>query len=288
MSHVLVVEDSLVDSRLAGKLLQPKYSVEYSSNGVEALESMEDRMPVAVITDLRMPEMDGMQLIKAVRRRFPMVPVIVMTAHGSEDIALQALMEGAADYIPKSKLCSELLKTVDGILGLASGGFGRQRLTRCLRHEELEFELENDPLLIPPLVEQVKQAARELGVVDDTDAVRLAKGLAEALHNAMYHGNLELSEEQAGQAAWRREQPPFRDRRVHFFARLSPREVEVVIRDDGPGFDVTRLPDVAADPSYLASEGGRGLVLIGMFMDEVRFNAAGNEIALVKHAMGAG
>ena len=62
--------------------------------------------------------------------------------------------------------------------------------------------------------------------------------------------------------------------------------MQVVIRDDGPGFNVAHLPDVAADPSYLASEGGRGLVLIDMFMDEVRFNATGNEIALVKHAAG--
>ena len=188
---------------------------------------------------------------------------------------------------------------MEGILGCTAGGFGGLRLTRCLRREELEYELENDPLLIPPLVQQVEQAARELGVVDDTDAVRLAKGLAEALLNAMYHGNLELSDEQTGLAAEegstspsivarRREQPPYRDRRVHFRATLSRREVQVVIRDDGPGFDVARLPDVSADPSYLASEGGRGLVLIDMFMDEVRFNAAGNEIALVKHAMGVG
>ena len=151
MSHLLVVEDSLVDSRLVGGLLGAKYSVEYSSNGLDALESMEARLPLAVVTDLRMPEMDGMQLVKAVRQRFPMVPVILMTAHGSEEIAMRALMAGAADYIPKSKLCVELLKSVEGILAFASGGFGWQRLARCLRHEELEYELENDPLLIPPL-----------------------------------------------------------------------------------------------------------------------------------------
>ena len=296
MSHLLVVDDCLVDCRLAGGLLQGHYYVEYSSNGAEALESMEARLPLAVITDLRMPEMDGMQLVEAVRRRFPMVPVILMTAQGSEEIALQALMAGAADYIPKSKLSAELLKSVKGILAFASGGFGGKRLARCLRHEELEYELENDPLLIPPLVLQVKQAALEMGVVDDTDAVRLAKALTEALRNAIFHGNLDLSMEQTRVtveqgSSWLsivREQPPYCDRRVHFRATLSPREVQVVIGDDGPGFDVAHLPDVTADPSYLSSEGGRGLVLIDMFMDEVRFNATGNEITLVKHAMGIG
>ena len=49
-------------------------------------------------------------------------------------------------------------------------------------------------------------------------------------------------------------------------------------------FDVSCLPDVKANPGHLTGGGGRGLVLVHMFMDEVTFNAAGNEITLVKHA----
>jgi anti-sigma regulatory factor (Ser/Thr protein kinase) len=144
-------------------------------------------------------------------------------------------------------------------------------------------------------VEQLQHAAGDLALVDQTDGVRLAKAVAEALRNAIYHGNLELSEDQIEAAAepsaagvdalaLRREQHPYCDRRVHLRAAFTPREARFTIQDEGPGFDPARLPDVRADPSYLARDGGRGLVLIDMFMDEVRFSPTGNEITLVKHA----
>ena len=62
-------------------------------------------------------------------------------------------------------------------------------------------------------------------------------------------------------------------------------EARIVVRDEGPGFDVASLPDIMADPSSLAEGQGRGLVLIRMFMDDVSFNPEGNEISLVKRAV---
>ncbi len=123
MSYLLVVDDSLVDRQLAGRLLESrtKHHVEYASNGLEALEVLEARLPLAIVTDLLMPEMDGMQLVKAVRQHFATVPIILMTGHGSEEIALQALMHGAADYVPKSQLASQLLESVKGVLEITTG-----------------------------------------------------------------------------------------------------------------------------------------------------------------------
>jgi len=296
MSYLLVVDDSLVDRQLAGRLLESRteHHVEYASNGLDALEVLESRLPLAVVTDLQMPEMDGMQLVQAVRRRFPTVPVIVITGHGSEEIALQALMYGAADYVPKSKLASELPESVEGVLAIATGDRPHQRLSHCLRYQEVQYELENDFLLIPPLVDQLQHAARDLMLVDETESVRLAKAIAEALTNAVYHGNLELTAEQIEAAAessssddtiaLRRKQPPYCERHVYLRAVISAREARFTIRDQGPGFDVNQVPDVQADPSHLSRSSNRGLVLIRMFMDEVSFNPAGNEITMVKLA----
>jgi CheY-like chemotaxis protein len=297
MGYLLVVDDSLVDRQLAGRLLEKrtKHYVEYASNGLEALEVLESRIPLAIVTDLQMPEMDGMQLVEAVRRHFSTVPVIVITAHGSEEIALQALMHGAADYVPKSKLAAELPESVEGVLAIATGDRPHRRLSHCLRYQELQYELDNDVLLIPPLVEQLQHVARDLAVVDDTDSVRLAKALVEALTNAVYHGNLELTTEQIEAAAepssaaaeaiaQRRQQPPYCERHIHLHAEVSHREARFTIRDHGPGFDVADLPDVHADPSHLSRTSNRGLVLIRMFMDQVAFNPAGNEITMVKLA----
>ena len=298
MNYLLVVDDSSVDRRVAGRLLESrnKYHVEYASNGVEALEMLETHLPLALVTDLQMPEMDGMELIEIVRRRFATVPVIVMTAYGSEEIALQALMSGAADYVPKSQLTTELVESVEGVLAITGGDRGHQRLSQALQYQELQYELENDLRLIPPLVGNLSRIAKDIGLVGETDRVRLAKALVEALHNAIYHGNLELpaaSMAVGSQVAVstpdavtvRRRTPPYSQRRVHVRAAFSAREARFTIRDEGAGFDMSQLPNIKADPSRLCRSGGRGLVLIHVFMDEVSYNPSGNEVTLVKRVV---
>ncbi len=295
MSHILVVDDSPTERAAAGKLLEAATShfVEYASDGIEAIEHMEAKLPLAVVTDLQMPNMDGIQLVKAVRRQYPQVPVILMTAHGSEDVALEALMLGAADYVPKSRLASDLRESVENVLALMVLDRPHQRLAQCLRHEELRYELDNDVLLIPPLVEQLQHVAMDIAVIDEADAMRFSRSVMEALRNAMYHGNLELPFDQirlADQAAdaaenlmtRRQQELPYRERRVHVHATFSRDEARISVRDEGPGFDVASLPDVQSEPSHLAEGEGRGLVLIRMFMDDISFTPPGNEIVLVK------
>src|SRR5262249_51241466 len=100
---VLVVDDSLVDRHLAGGIIEkmPGWKALYATNGAEGLEAIEGKPPDVVLTDMLMPEMDGLQLVEAIRSQHPLIPVILMTAHGSEDIAIQALRKGAASYVPK-------------------------------------------------------------------------------------------------------------------------------------------------------------------------------------------
>jgi len=78
MTHVLVVDDSEVDRQLAGKLLERngRFHVEFASNGLEAIEHLDERIPLAIVTDLLMPEMDGLDLVAQVYRRFPNIPVV--------------------------------------------------------------------------------------------------------------------------------------------------------------------------------------------------------------------
>ena len=64
------------------------------------------------MTDLHMPEMDGLELTATIRREMPSLPVILMTAHGSEETAMPALRSGATNYVAKRKLAAELVPTV--------------------------------------------------------------------------------------------------------------------------------------------------------------------------------
>ena len=74
-----------------------------------------------------MPEMDGLELVQAIRRDYPALPVILMTAMGSEDVAARALHHGAASYVRKRSLAKEIVRTVGSVLGVARALLGPER-----------------------------------------------------------------------------------------------------------------------------------------------------------------
>ena len=108
--RVLVVDDSAMDRHLAGSIIQKMGNCQasFAENGVEALAMMQQTKFDLVLTDMLMPEMDGLELVQAIRSKYPMIPVILMTAHGSEELAVQALHAGAASYVPKRDLANDL------------------------------------------------------------------------------------------------------------------------------------------------------------------------------------
>jgi CheY-like chemotaxis protein len=288
---ILVVDDAAVDQRMAGAIVEQAlgWRVVYADNGQSALAVLERQGPEVVLTDLQMPEMDGLQLVAAVRRLYPLVPVVLMTAFGSEEIAIRALRAGAASYIPKRSLDRDAPATLEKVLTAAHAERRYQRALGSLTQAELRFTLDNDLDLAPPLIAHLQQYLVHLGLCDPTAKTRVGIALEEAVANAIYHGNLELSSallEEGDEpfrqlARQRRQQSPYQDRRVHCAARLSTAEAVFVIRDEGPGFDPASLPD-PTDPANLEKASGRGLLLIRTFMDEVAFNEAANQITLVK------
>ncbi|HVA51589.1 MAG TPA: response regulator [Pirellulales bacterium] len=296
MPSVLVVDDSPVDRRLASLLLSQgtTLSVETAENGVAALEYLKRREPDIVVTDLQMPELDGLGLIRRVRMHHPRVPVVLMTAFGSEDLAVEALEAGAASYVPKSVLPEKLVDTVEQVLAVSRADHNLDRLAQCLAWTEFALNLENDAELIDPLVDVVQRLVDKVQLCDTTGRVRIGIALEEALLNALYRGNLELSFEQMqedranllqglsmGVAEQRRGQAPYCERKIFVKVHISPEELRLLVRDEGPGFDVMPVAD-SDDPAPLAREGGRGLVLMRMFMDEVTYNDLGNEVLMIK------
>jgi len=296
MPKVLVVDDLATDRCLVGGILESDsiLEVRFACNGLEALRRIRHEPFDLVVTDLQMPEMDGLELVDAVRREFPHLPVILITAHGSEALAVEALERGAASYVPKSHLTAKLLDTVEQVLSLPRSDADYQPLVPCLRDTEFRFALDNDKSLIEPLMNLTKQVLEDFQICDANSRMRVAVALEEAVLNAMYRGNLEISYEQMqevrehmvmgqgmGLITQRRAQAPYRDRQVVFQLRATPEEARFVIRDEGPGFDVSSVLD-PGDPAVLNREGGRGLVLMRTFMDDVYYNERGNEVTLVK------
>lgn len=291
MPTVLVVDDSPVDRLLAGRLLEksPNLTIAYATDGKNALEVMQTSTPDAVVTDLQMPEMNGLELTEQVRALYPWVPVILMTAHGSEEIAVQALQRGAASYVPKRNLNQDLAETVENVVSVAGATKNQQRLLESLTQTESQFLLHNDLSLIPPLIGHLQDNLARMKLCDEVGRLRVTVALQEALVNAIHHGNLEVAsslreqdeKKYQTQIKERCQQKPYRDRRIHVTARETPVEAIYSIRDEGPGFDPSSLPD-PTDPANVEKVSGRGLFLIRTFMDKVYHNETGNQITMVK------
>ena len=113
VAHVLIVDDEVNIRRvLAAMLKREGYEATASADGEQALAVLAKTPVDVVVTDLVMPRMGGMDLLKRVSADFPDVPVIVITAHGSVDSAVAALKAGAFDYITKPFEQEELKKVI--------------------------------------------------------------------------------------------------------------------------------------------------------------------------------
>jgi CheY-like chemotaxis protein/anti-sigma regulatory factor (Ser/Thr protein kinase) len=291
MLNLLVVDDSAVDRRYIGDLLgrDSDICVEYAAQGVEALARIQQARHDLVVTDLVMPEMNGLELVTVLRERHPRVPVILMTSRGSEEVAVQALQRGAASYVPKRALGRQLLETIHRVWAVSGRERGHWRLMGRMTENNCAFVLENDAELILPLVAYLQDSLGQLGLCDEADRTRVGVALEEALANALHHGNLEIGSELRGRddpayyalVADRRARSPYRDRRIHIEATLTTHKAIFIVRDEGSGFDPSQLPD-PTDPANLEKASGRGILLMRTFMDEVAFNDQGNAVTLTK------
>ncbi|RZO54536.1 MAG: sigma-54-dependent Fis family transcriptional regulator, partial [Sandaracinaceae bacterium] len=111
--QILVADDELNLRRvLEAQLKRDGYDVIAVEDGQQALDALEEHHVDVIISDLRMPKVDGMTLLKQVVRELPDIPVIIITAHGTVDTAVEALKLGAFDYITKPFEQSELRNVV--------------------------------------------------------------------------------------------------------------------------------------------------------------------------------
>lgn len=284
---ILVVDDSPIDRRLAsGLLTRAGFTARLAENGHEALTALEAERAELVVTDLVMPEMDGLTLVESICSRYPDIPVILMTGGGSEDIAVRALQRGAASYVPKRDLARSLVETVRSILSVRE--LDESPLS-VRAQATMRWDLGNDLREVTAVVRLLETRLAGVALVDESSRIQISVALREAIVNAMLHGNLGLSSElkesdvdaHDALAEERRKLSPYRERRVRVTVRETPDDVTYVVSDDGPGFDLGTVPD-PTDPANLERTSGRGLFLIRTFMDDVTHTDGGRTITMVK------
>lgn len=131
MTQILIADDDPASCQLFAEVLQREgYRVDQVQTGDEVLARLREKFCDLVLVDVRMPGMTGLEVTRAVRKEYPCLPILVMTAFGSMETAIEAIHEGAFDFISKPMNLEELKKTVARALG--------QNKLRPSRREDLE------------------------------------------------------------------------------------------------------------------------------------------------------
>jgi len=114
---ILVVDDEIGICRNVEKILaKNNYDVIHAQSAKEALEKMAKETFSLLLSDIVMPEMDGIELLKLTKEQWPLTKVMMMTAYASTDTAMKAIRLGAEDYVPKPFTPDGLRDKVEGIL----------------------------------------------------------------------------------------------------------------------------------------------------------------------------
>ncbi len=136
MTYVLVVDDQIGMREMLSEVLRDKgYSVDTAANAAQAYQALDAALPDLLITDLRLPDENGLHIIEKVRALDAQLPIILITAHASIDGAVEAMRQGASDYMVKPFSLKELDLRVERALAGARVGHEAERLRVELRRQ---------------------------------------------------------------------------------------------------------------------------------------------------------
>jgi two-component system, NtrC family, nitrogen regulation response regulator NtrX len=119
MSKILIIEDEAAIRRVLSKILSEEsttYQVEDAEDGLQGLEKIKNQDYDLILCDIKMPKMDGIELLEAVKKIKPEIPMVMISGHGDMETAIHSMKLGAFDYISKPPDLNRLLNTVRNAL----------------------------------------------------------------------------------------------------------------------------------------------------------------------------
>jgi len=274
-ARILVVDDDPdIHVLLASILSKAGYRVDSASDGREGLARLDGSAYDLVLTDVRMPGLDGLELLHKIRERSPATPVIVMTAMNTPDSVVRSIREKAFTYFSKPFSETAVLDIVAN--ALESQGAQDDIEVLSARPNWVALRLRCKLRTAERLVQFMRELRAGLTPEQQED---IAMGFRELLMNAIEHGGHSDPEKKVEVA----------------YIRIKE-AILYYIRDPGQGFSFDCLPHAAVsatpdDPfSHLEvrSEAGMRPGGFGIFMtrevaDELIYSEKGNEVLLVKY-----
>ena len=140
MKQILLVEDDeIMRISVQDRLLRENWRVDAATDGHAALAMLERKQYHLVLSDIRMPGMNGLELLQRARRQSPLIDVFMMTAYGSVEDAIACLRGGAADYILKPFEMDDLIIRINRIFEIQTVRARCASLEDCCRQEHSDI-----------------------------------------------------------------------------------------------------------------------------------------------------
>jgi len=290
---VLLVEDDPLSRQFLKEMVERQnHEVSVAEDGRQGFEVFCTFKPDLVITDINMPHMSGLELLAKIRERNDEVIVIVTTAYGCEDYALEALRQRANNYVAKPVRYEELVPVLKKYAAIIRHRLATEVQGKVTRRE-LTVEFENRLSDVPRMASWlVRETA---GCLSTQQRLGIHLGLAELLSNAIEYGNLEITKAEKLEALAadphdgvfklhriKLENRLLADRRVVVDYSMAASACEWIIQDAGKGFDWKSLIVEPSEENLLEAH-GRGIMLSRMQFDELEYLGSGNTVRIRKN-----
>ncbi len=290
MKSILVIDDekSIRDMLRAG-LTRYGYNFHDAADGTKGIEVYKRTRPDIVLTDVKMPEMSGLEVTRALKEIEYNADIVIMTGYGSEELVIEALRSGATNYIKKPISLNELFTILDGIILNRERRRKSEIIKDFVVFEKKKLVIDNDISHIWGVINQI--LFNIPNEVSDTALEGMRLGLYEIILNAIEHGNLGILYEEKSEAIQnntyltllesRSSQVDRKQKRVFIDCNIDHMELSVEIRDQGKGCDFHEFAEPENREEILRAH-GRGIFLASLYFDRLEYEEPGNTVTISK------
>jgi YesN/AraC family two-component response regulator len=289
--RVLIVEDDEASRNYLKDTLESQgFETHVAENGWLGLEAYRRLNPYLVLSDIRIPKMDGLKLLEEIRKVSRKTIVVIITAFGCEEYAIKALRLRANNYLKKPIRHKELLPILRKFAAVIDSKTAMSKDAELTNNFKFSMEIGNDIQKVSNIANELTLKAGE--ALDENDKLDVHLGLLELLTNSIEHGNLKISPMDKAEAL---EKGPenlyalFRERMAD--TKLSKRKVTInfqikdaycewVVSDEGDGFDWKSYMK-QMEMGALQME-GKGLLICKYHFDYLEFLSQGNIVQAKK------
>jgi DNA-binding response OmpR family regulator len=271
MATALIVEDDPDQAEMAARLLRYRqFDSSIAPTGGLGLAMARSLRPDVILLDLMLPDTTGFDVCRGLRgdRETMLTPVVMLTALGDDLNRTRGFRVGANAYVPKPYGAEELFRAI------ADARAWRERMEARQIRGEIHVQINSEVAFLQE-VNDFLMSVTLSSPFNQEQVLALRQALLEMGQNAIEWGNRHRSEQL-----------------VDITYRIHADRVEIVIQDQGPGFDRSKLPHAASAEDPIAHmgvreklglrEGGFGLLITDGMVDELRYNDAGNEVTIIK------